>query len=486
VFGAFKVALGGLSGGSTDNVTIDNSGTTAATVKFSDYRGNEKTLTFAYTGSSSFAPDLNSTSTAAIQVVENATVKKTDYVLLTPSQESEFSHVMQYTTASSLGSSGAYIELKDAMSDATSRFYLTDAGYGTGTFYIDGQAYYAQNDSSSAQTFRFTWGTSAGLNNMGSKVTVFPLVKTSKGGFITLIPGNATRAVKFKNFPSSAENVTLELPGGDVIVLANISLTAVTSPAGVINNTAVLSGVMTTVGRIVYNITVVNGSAVTANNTIISLESAGRPQYATVLFREEKGKDLSNTDQQDFVITTVKDGTGSGVDLTIDTPTLTGATQYSQSLQTDNSVTNYIDRYGTMVKYDTDGQGLVEITYPDEQAVATIAVGSSPSFGTGTAGTVQAAVKITSPVAKLAAEVSSTTPGADLILVGGPCANSLVAKLLAPTVTCANWNYTTGIIKEVTTGFSDGSRALIVAGTAAADTRNLAKMLIGGTLSYTA
>jgi len=492
VFGSFKLALGGISGGSTEKVTVDNSGTTGASLRFTDYRGNEKTVNFAY-ATSATAIDLNSTSTATFIVVENTSVKKSDYILLAPSLESEFSHLMQYTTASSLGSSGAYIELKDAMSDATSRFYLTDAGYGTGEFYIDGQKYNAQNISSSAQTFAFTWGAGADSNNPGSLLTVQPLVKTSKGGWVTLIPGNRS-AVTSSAVWIPQGNTTLELPGGygtaTEVVIHNAGGkwqgvrcgTTFNVSGSIANNT----GVMCSDGRLAWNITVVGGGVNTTYVTLDASETlAVRPAYPTVLFKEEKGKNLANSDVQDWVYATVKDGTGSGLDLTVDTPVLSASTQYSQALQSDNSVTNYIDRYGTMVKYDSDSQGLVEITYSDEQGVATVAVGDNPAFGAGGAGTVQAAVKITSPVAKIASEVSATAPGADLILVGGPCVNSLVKKLLGAT-SCDTWNYTTGIIKQVTTGFTDGSRALIVAGTAAADTRALAARVMQGTLTYEA
>jgi hypothetical protein len=460
VFGAFKLALGGLSGGSTEKITIDNSGTTGASIKFTDYRGKERTLNWAYTGSSSFAADLNSTSTADIVVFENGSVKKSDYVILTPSQESEFSHIMQYSTAASVGSSGAYFELRDAMADTTSRFYLTAGDYGTGTFYIDGQAYYAQNASADSSTdFRFTWGSGASVGAVGDMVTVFPLVKTSKGGYLTFVPGNSTRAVSVNgnkavkgSKTAYAATTVYELPSGYVAVTINTTanwLVAVDSNGAAdgtftnYNNNA--SGSLIALGRLTFNISAANTSGSITNTTVFSLESGGRPQYPAVLFKEEKGKNTANTDVQDFVITTIKDGTGSGVDLTVDAPTLTSGAQYSQSLQSDNSVTNYIDRYGTMVKYDSDSQGLVEITYPDDQAVATIAVGASPTFGSSTTGTVQAAVKITSPVAKLASEVNANSPAADLILVGGPCANTLVAKLLAlSNVTCDNWAYTTG------------------------------------------
>ncbi len=495
VFGRIKMALGGLSGGTTEKITIDNSGTTGASLKFTDYRNKERSLTYAYTGSTTFAADPNATSTAMFIVVENQTVKKNDYMLLSPSHESEFSHIMQYSTASSLGSSGAYIEFRDLMSDATSRFYLTDAGYGTGTLYIDGQAYYAQNVSNSLQTFAFTWGANAALNNRGDKITVFPLIKTNKGGWITLVPGNRSVLTNSEIFINQG-NATLELPGG----AGSATTVRIEHAAGSASGDAVLcgttwnatasansSGVMCDDGRLTWNITVKSGTA--NNKTWVTLDAGStaslRPAYPTVLFKEEKAKNLANSDVQDFVITTVKDGTGSGVDLTIDAPTLTAATQESASLQSDNSVTSYIDRRGTTVKYDSDSQGLVEITYPDEQSVATVAIGDNPTFGTGTGGTVQAAVKITSPVAKIASEVSATAPGADLILVGGPCVNSLVAKLLGAD-SCSTWNYTTGIIKQVTDGFTDGSRALIVAGTQAADTRALAAKVMQGTLSYEA
>jgi len=484
VFGSFKLAFGGLSGGTTEKITVDNSGNSGASLKFTDYRGNERTLLWQYTGSTGFLPSLNSTSTQTYVIKENATVNKNNYILLSPSFESEFSHMAQYTTASSLGSSGAYIELKDVMSDATSRVYLTNAGYKTGTIYIDGQAYYASLvDDTSTGSMAFTWGTNAGVNTYGDKITLSPLVKTSKGAWITFVPNNITSIT-----PPAVTGAltTYELPTGDLKIYANTTEIRISCDGGTTYTTTSSNDTGTTrpcyvnSGRLPINVTVVNATNKTDIEFTMNLVKV---PYPAVLLREEKGKNLANTDVQDFVMVTTKDGTGSGVDLTIDTPYLTAATQDSATLQSDNSVTQYYDRYGTTVKLDTDGQGLVEITYPDEQAVATVAIGADPTFGAGGAGTVQAAVKITSPVAKIASEVSATAPGADLILVGGPCVNSLVKKLLGAD-SCSSWNYTTGIIKQVTDGFTDGSRALIVAGTAAADTRALAAKVMQGTLVY--
>lgn len=68
VFGTFKVALNGLTPALDDaareTITIDNSANTGATLKFTDYRGNEKQITWAQslTGSN-YDPMLNATST---------------------------------------------------------------------------------------------------------------------------------------------------------------------------------------------------------------------------------------------------------------------------------------------------------------------------------------------------------------------------------------------------------------------------------------
>lgn len=87
VFGAIKLAFGGLNVGTTDTITVDNAGTTQASLKFTDYRGNEKTIYWAYAAASlPFVAQLNDSSTRAYRVIEGDTVYKNDYVLLAPSR----------------------------------------------------------------------------------------------------------------------------------------------------------------------------------------------------------------------------------------------------------------------------------------------------------------------------------------------------------------------------------------------------------------
>ena len=477
VFGSFKVAFGGLNTGDTDSITVDNSGTTGATLKFTDYRGNEKSITWAYTSSSSWNPDLNATSTRTYHVVEGELVKKNDYILLAPSQESEFGHIMQYKAASSIGSSGAYIELYDVMSGDTQRIYLTDNSNTAAEFYVDGQKYYVNASNPSQQLMRFYWGSRASATTAGDDVMAFPLIKAKNGEWVTLITDVTLTA------DDDGENHLLPGSTSAIVLTDNATLCSTLSHCSY----TATDTFNYTIGRLSYGFT---NASLTNKLKLTSLNGVNINNAPAVLVYEEEGYDTSNTLVQDAVIVTIADGTGSGYDVAVQAPTLTAATQASDTMESDNSITLYGDRYGTMISYDSDNQGLVEISYPDEQATAMVAVGSDPTFTVGGAGgTYEAAVQITSPVAKLDTEVDTSNLNSDLILVGGPCVNTLVATLLAQdNITCDNWSFSKGIIKEYTDAFGSGRKALIVAGTSAdgKDTRDLAAMVMAGTMSYEA
>jgi hypothetical protein len=450
LFDNVKVAFGGLTGGVTDAITVDNSGTTASSLTFTDYRGNEKTITWAYTPSTSFAPALNASSTREYRVMEGETMKKNDYILVSPSITSEFGHLMQYTSASSIGSTGAYIELKDIMSGDTNRIFLTESGNAEGNFFLDGNQYYVDNVSSANQWFNVTWGTGSGIGNVGDATTLYPLIQTRKGAWVTL-----TKPVTLTN------TLVYEIPTNATF---NFSLN--------VNN-----GTSPVYGRVTWNI-----SADGTNFNMANMSAS----FPGILIIEEKGKDTSDVEVKDAVQLTIGDGSGTGVDVTIQSPVITSTTTNSGTLQSDNSVTVYYDRYGTAVKYDSDSQGLIEITYPDEQALAMVGIGTAPVFSTAAGGTtVKTATLITSPVAKLASEIDTTALVSDLIIIGGPCANTLAATLMADdNVTCDTWAFTTGVIKEYTDAFGSGQKALVVAGTSADDTRSLAAKVIQGTMSF--
>ena len=485
VWGTFKLAFNGLTPSlmdpSRDAITVDNSGTTAATVKVTDYRGNTKTMTFAYTGTS-WGPMLNETSSRTYHVIEGEAVAKNDYVFLTPEQESEFGHLFQLSGLSSVGSSSASLQLTDVFTGDVSTVYLTDSvgsdAYVAKDFYIDGQTYHVANATVAGDKVRFFWGASSTTSSAGSKTTVFPLVKLKGGEYFTF----TTDVTPIDTSIAAGETHIYEVPGGDINITVNAaSLNYWIN--GVLNTTEPMN---VTVGKLAYTIE----NTVAASGRTLDLihlsdtyysEGNNNNNVGVLIYEEQDNATVENA----VILSISKD---ASTYMTVAAPKFTsfGGTPYSDTLQSDTSVTEYVDEYGTFARYDSDSQGVVTVYYPDTQAIATAAIGPNPAFsvgGTGT-GTVQQAVKITSPVAKLASEVSTSSLSSDLILIGGPCANSLVAQLLGSDEQCSNWPYTEGIIKEVSDAFSSGKKALIVAGTQATDTRALAAKVMQGTLSY--
>jgi hypothetical protein len=465
VYKTFKVAFGGitpaLDSATRDIIKVDTTTDTTATLKFKDARGNEKTIEFAYDTDASaagFTASLVDSESRPYHVVEGEAVQEKEYIVVA---SGDFSHLFQVTDIDNIGTSTAKVVLKDVFSGESITINLEAPGYTNATTYIDGQTYKV---NATATTVRLTWGTDADFGNVGNETTVYPLIKANNGEEIALL-----KNVTLTTNPSA----WFFLPGSTTAQLIQNTTTSLT------------------VGRLTYTLT---GGATT--NQITAINNVAINDTVGVLVYEEKGKNIAGTEVQDAVIITVgSDGTSSPK-MEVKQPTLTAATTSGYvSLKSDTSVSKNIDRYGTMVSFDTDDQNEVTISYPDNQATVNVAIGSDPKFTTVTgaeAATVEQAVKITNPVAKLASEVNTAALTSDLILVGGPCANSLVKTLLDAawnvTDSCAEFlnRYTSGqgIIKEITDAFGSGQKALIIAGTDAPDTRALAAKVMKGTLSH--
>ena len=128
------------------------------------------------------------------------------------------------------------------------------------------------------------------------------------------------------------------------------------------------------------------------------------------------------------------------------------------------------------------------------QSQAIVAVGKSPSASAGGAGgtvTTQTVLPITADVVRLDSEVTTADESAnDLILVGGPCINTLVAQLATAgkfPYTCANWpgrNF--GRVQLISDAFATGKTALVIAGTTAADTDLASRVVQTGLTGATA
>ena len=160
--------------------------------------------------------------------------------------------------------------------------------------------------------------------------------------------------------------------------------------------------------------------------------------------------------------------------------------------------TNYeygVTASGTYAVRNTDADTL-KIYTPAIPTPVYVAVGDNPVFSSGegvSGGTVKQAVQIKNSVSKMESEVSTTGLDRDLVLLGGPCANGLVATLLnmsASRPTCGTEftaKYPTeGVIKVVSNAFGSGKKALVVAGVDRTATRALAVKVMQGTVDYSA
>lgn len=125
----------------------------------------------------------------------------------------------------------------------------------------------------------------------------------------------------------------------------------------------------------------------------------------------------------------------------------------------------------------------VKIKVPSKTLAVKVYFGKKGEAATET--TTEKVVAVTADVAKLDTEVSTPT-GSDMILVGGPCVNTLVASLAADgkfDYTCDTWPAENmAIVKVVEDAFETGKVAVVVAGTRAADTDLAARAIQAGKL----
>ncbi len=146
-----------------------------------------------------------------------------------------------------------------------------------------------------------------------------------------------------------------------------------------------------------------------------------------------------------------------------------------------NKDKNYRTEYGIVIDEPENNMDRDEVLLeiPGDVVKVNVILSGTGTTTTETEGdTIQVAQYIEASVAKLDTEVNSEDKAGNLILIGGPSVNTLVKELLSAewntTDTYTAWldHFSSGeaMIKLVEDAFGDGSLALIVAGTDAADT----------------
>jgi hypothetical protein len=479
VFGTFKLAFGGASPSLADMelFAFDTSGDDTANLKMTDSKGESTSIEWGYDSASSTQGGKTSLELADsdgddIIVVEGWNATEDDYILI---NQDDFSHLLEVTEIDTdSGDSDPTLTLKDAFSGTSYEVQMTESGSSgvfNGTKIIDGKTYvFWSNSNPTPDVMAVVWGDATAVApeagvDVGAVFSVFPTLVAAKGAEVTFL-NNVTLGT------SVDESKKFEILGVELYISNG------TSPT--------ITG--TDIEYTYENVT----------TGFLHLESVTGP--AVGIF-EEEGEDTSGDDIQNIVIVEADDN--SDGEMIIDT---SGSPLFSDGTQaylcssgwcstSDNDIDVSGDRYGTFVSRNSDSQGTVDLYYPDNQVVMAVGIGANPVFSvSGEAGTVQVAYKITSPIAKTADEIS--TPSSltrDVILVGGPCVNALVATLMDVSM---NWpacgeaadlaGLSEGIIKEYADAFGSGQKALVVAGIDGTDTKALAAKALAGTLDYEA
>jgi len=165
---------------------------------------------------------------------------------------------------------------------------------------------------------------------------------------------------------------------------------------------------------------------------------------------------------------------------------------YDATLSVTGAIGDYkgMTTYGSLIEYlAVSAGGSGSIKYPDTYSYGNVyLLGPEGTISaTGTAGqvTTEKVLPITADVVKLDSEITSTDKSTyDIVLVGGPCVNTLVAELATAgkfPYTCAAWpGRDFGRVQLISDAFATGKTALVIAGTRAADSDLAARIVQTG------
>ncbi|MFH0978429.1 MAG: hypothetical protein V1837_03950 [Candidatus Woesearchaeota archaeon] len=213
----------------------------------------------------------------------------------------------------------------------------------------------------------------------------------------------------------------------------------------------------------------------------VQIKDAGSSCIFNVTEYPGRSRDDSTSAVKAITVNVSRSGTTSSTPLQAGTPT-SGDTYFS--LQTWDSKNNFQTAYtsfGSYVEFDSNpDQHTISISYPGQEAVANAFVTSGVTTvvqaGTG-AGTTTTYTPIQVGTAKLASEVSDIT-AQNMIVVGGPCANAIAAKVMGveQAVPACLAGFSEG--KAMLKLYEEGTKvAMLVAGGTALDTHRASRVL---------
>jgi hypothetical protein len=508
VFGSFKIDFSGttaeVDGADRETIEIANSGNDKMIVKFQSHDGDEiVSANWVYNktdSQSSLGADLADNDGNRIHVAEMELVNKSEYVVLSNTDEGGLYEVTSIVNSSD-GFSDDYVDLKNVFTGKTTQYKATSEGTISGvteqgkTFTIT----YTGPSTAAQETrqIRVNYDESTS-NNM----ILFPTIATSKGakvGFyeptsITLTAWDGSNTATGVMFDDGDGYQTVQIgavgvegAGGGFNVTYGGSTTSIcyTGPCGV----AALNASSATVDTGALNLTF---TATAANTTRVNLiDPQGSSIARPALFIYEEKDEASAYEAMVVTLDAGYDGDSAGIGVTEVMRTWGGdATNDEVQLESDSDLYEEMDLWGSIIQLDKSDsdQTTATISYPDDQLHALVYMAEvdaviTPGAGGGSGGT-------SNLVSVSDAEVNSVA-GKNLIVVGGSCVNTVAADLLSLSPSTCGDAFTAattvGSGQFLIETFSRGDTAIatLVAGYNAQDTTNAATYLTTQTVDTT-
>jgi hypothetical protein len=218
-------------------------------------------------------------------------------------------------------------------------------------------------------------------------------------------------------------------------------------------------------------------------NSNLTTSSSG--DTAAVLTLEEGGlytQDKAGQGASNLTLNAKLNGynPGSGKAFTVATPTLGSGTLGTGTEQSNTDLTDYVDPWGTFVQQNTNSNSAWQKVYFPDMAMRANVYLAPESATTSTSGgegsvTTQTVQRINVGAALLDSEADSLVGTTNLIVVGGPCANTVAAALMGNPAQCnAGFEPGKGMIKVFD---QSGHESILVAGYEAAETRLASQVL---------
>jgi hypothetical protein len=450
-------------------------------IKFSDFRGNEETITFLKNETNTLELEYDDDD-HEIHVMEGSNLTYKAYVMVGNEDEGyllKLSSVKNQTT----GYSNDYAKFTDVFSEDV--YETTWTGEGAGTLTVGGKSFavtLSGASSGASETFGVTlnYPDSSGADD----AVIYPTIQTPKGAKVAFYE---PITITMSNWDGTASDLAmLRFPDGDGYTDFTVAFNNQTAngsywtvDSNTINTTGATETFDLTVGQLTYRVT-----AAGANQTTITLENVAGGNIAVpalVIFEE---KDDNN--EYHALITKFEYGASSDDGIGIDDVERTvwaDNSDWESTMPSDSKITKEADLWGTLVTTDASDsdQKTAEISYPDEQLYVQIYIGEEDSsVVAGTTGTTSSTPL--GEVLVMDSEVSSVS-SKNLIIVGGSCINSAAATVLGGAYCGAAFTDATGVgsgqflIQGFDGAYTAGKLALVVAGYEAADTVNAATYL---------